>query len=247
MTELWDYLSTDLGLPVTRAVDEDGVPVAGPFAVAQALAAQLGGRTEGREIDLRVGELAFRGGLDFSRAAFTYGGSGLVFFLAAVVIMFVFQYQSLTSELHEVEARVVEEVASAFPDLEPEDISSGSMAVAVMQDGMFEAQKVAAAIGDDSGVPPTIDMLYQLSNSFPPAGQVTVDVDKLTLAPNAIDIDAETTDFGSVAQIEASLKRVPAFAAAAKGNENKNSKGKITFTIGIDRGEADEDELEEEG
>jgi hypothetical protein len=237
MSSLWDYLSQDLGMPVSRPVDEEGVPVPADQAVTYALAAQLAGITADEETDLRVGELVFRGGLDVSRAILVYGGAGLGFFVVAVFVMFVVQYQSLSSELSAVAEAVQAELVAIDPLLAEEELGAGAFAVSTMQAIMFDAEREAQLVGDSSGVPPTIDTVFNLSNAFPPHSQVVVDLDSVTISPAAIILKGETDDFGKVARIEDSLRRRPEFSTATKSNESKDSKGNVDFTISIDLGD----------
>lgn len=241
---LWDYLAADLGLPVERAVGPDGDLVDGPHAVSHALAAQMAGWTDGNETDLRVAELAYTGGIDISKAALLYGGSGMAFFMAAVLVMFVVQYRNLTVELADVDERIVTHVIEAFPELSTDDVSSGNMAVALMREGLIDAQRQSALLGDSSEIPPTVDTLYQLHTSVPAANTTIIDITQLQISENLIVMKAETDGFNSVARIEESLQRNPNFTTAAKGNESKTSKGTVAFTITVDRG--DENELVEE-
>jgi len=243
---LWDYLSADLGLPVSHASDPDGQAVDPPFAVSHALAAQMAGWTPGHETDLRVAELAYKGGVDFSKAALLYGGSGLAFFMAAVMVMFVVQYRGLSVELDEVDERIVDNVLEAFPELTSDDVSSGNMAVALLREGLMDAQRQVALLGDASGIPPTVDTLYQLHTSVPPASASVIDITSLQISENLIVMKAETDGFNSVARVEESLKRNPNFTTATKSNESKTSKGKVAFTITVDRG-VDDELIGEEG
>ena len=57
---------------------------------------------------------------------------------------------------------------------------------------------------------------------------------------------AETDAFNSVAMIEEGMRRNSNFATATKSNESKTSKGKVAFTITVERG-VDEDDEELDG
>ncbi len=246
--ELWDYIAQDLGVPVKRAFDPTGESVPSAFAVSQALA-HIATGAHATAVDLRVGDLAFRGGTDLLRSALTYGLAGGVFFALAAVVMFAFQYRSLSVEQTTTEAMVQQLVLDTFPTVTAADIDSGSKAVALMAANTEEAVLQAERLGQGAGgVPPTVDIIYQLTEAFPKPEEVQVQLNDLVVTTSNISFNAETDGgFAASSAVEEALKATEMFSAAKKGTESKSG-AKIKFPITIPLGEAAEDvDASEEG
>lgn len=232
-------LSADLGVPVRQAVDPSGDAASGVYALSAALAwASVPGVTSA--IDLRIGDLQFRGGTNLVRAALTYGVAGALFFTLAATAMFGWQYYSLSTEQAEAEQAVFDIVRKAM-DGQPgvANIETLSAASALMAGATEDASQLAAVVGNGDGVPYTIDTLYQLTNAFPPHPEVKVELENLTITRETIAFDAETDNFNSSAQVELKLQSSDRFRTATKGQEQRLSNGRVRFPITITLGDAD--------
>jgi hypothetical protein len=245
--ELWDYLSADLGVPIRKATDPRGDSAPGPFAVTQALA--LASVAGSAPIDLRVGDLTYRGRTDLLRAALGYGVAGAAFFSIAALVMFAIQFRGLAVEQSVTEAAVREIVTRSFPDVPAATLDTMGKADAVMAQFTQDAVQRASVLGSGTGsVPPTIDALYQLTKAFPPHSEVVVELSDLTITPEvegkggSITFNAETDQFASSAKVEEKLKANPRFAAATKGQEVKTATGRIRFPMTIPLGEQPSDD-----
>lgn len=234
--ELWDYLRADLGVPIVPVSDPRGGPRSpGPFAVCDALGVAWSGGSP--PIDLRIGDLAYRGRVDLLRAALGYGVSGALFFSAAALLMFAWQFYSLSVEQTETEAAVREVVSRSFPEAPASALDSMSKAEGLMAQFTEDAVQRANVVSEAGGVPPTIDALYALTKAFPPHPDVTVELSDLTITPTAISFNAETDTFESSAKVEQYLKQNPKFKAAAKGQDVKLT-NHVRFPMSIPLGEA---------
>lgn len=227
---LADYLGRDLGLPVERVVDRDGAEVPGEHAAALGLARLLA--EGGRAIDLRVGPLAYKGGVNVLRAVVTYGAAGVAFFLLASLVVFAVQFKGLMDQQNEVDARIRSIVLGAFPDTNAELLANSGDAALLMQGLVENEERRADKIAGSSRVPPTIDLLYKLTTAFPPHPQVTVDVGDLTIRRGAITFTAETDGYESAAAVESALQAVPEFEAATKGEERRRGTN-VEFSMTI--------------
>ena len=231
--ELWDYIAEDLGVTVRRLQDPDGEKVPGTFALCHALAMQAA-RKSGRVTDLRVGELAFRGRGDLMRASITYGAAGLAFFAVAAIVMFAVQYRSLSAELDATQEAIRDLVVATLPDVPPGMVTDGVIAVQLMRDSTEEAVMRAEVLGDRAGgVPPTVDLLYQLHEAFPPPDEVTVTVSDLTITPSTVTFNAQTDGYAASAKVEESLQANERFRTASKGQEQRLANGTVKFPITI--------------
>lgn len=231
------YLAEDLGLPVHRLVDEGGEAVRPAFAVSHALAlSRLGARDQ--LVQLRRGELAFRGGVDVMRAVLTYGGAALAFFLVATLALFVVQYRSLSAEQARLERRIQETVTETFPDVPAGSVRDSTTAMAIMSERTIEALEKSEFLAPASGRPPTVDLLYDLTKCFPPHPTVTVEVEDLTITPGTTtSFTAETDGYASAAAVEEALQKCPRFAQATKSGDRK-VRDRVSFTVTIPLDEA---------
>lgn len=240
--ELRGYLAQDLGLPVDRVEDPDGEKVPGPFAASHALARSLAGLAAVRPIDLRVGDLAFRGGVNVLRAVLTYGGAGAAFFAIAAVVIFTVQYISLLREASDVNARVVSVVTDTFPDVDPATIAQPSDGLLVMARRTAETVKRSEALPPATpGKPPTVDTLYALVGVLPPHEQVPVELVNLDLLPELIMFEGETSGFAQSAQIEEALKASDRFQSGNKDSESRTTDNKVKFKFSIPLGKSGEE------
>ena len=98
------------------------------------------------------------------------------------------------------------------------------------------AVQQAEILGGVDGKPPTIDVLFDLTKAFPPAEEVTVNVSKVYITPTNMTVDAETGGYTEAAAVEASIKKLPRFAEATKG-EDTRKRDKVQFSISIPLGE----------
>lgn len=238
LPELSGYLRQDLGVDVFPAVDVDGVPVKPSFAVSRALARRVTGDAPGMATELRRGEFAYRGGMDNARSVLVYGATLEAAFLLAMLAAFIYQYVQITNEQAEVDDRIVAEVANAAPEA-----ASGlqaSMAVTLLADLLYDAQTEADFLGSDADAPPTVDVLYRISQAFPPHPDVRVDVDILEVNPAAILIQGKTEGFAQVDLIGQSLTESGQFAGVEATARDRDTKGKLSFTVNINRQNIDD-------
>lgn len=240
--ELSERLAEDLGVPVHPVADPDGEVVPLGFHLSHALAMQAADQARSPAIDLRVGDLEFRGGTDLLRAALMYGTLSLGIFAMAAMVMFAIQYRSLVVDQRETEARIHDLIAQTFPEVPAGTVKSIEGAAALarqMRDDAVHRARILSRGG--GGVPPTIDTLAALTQAFPPHPATRVEVERLTITPAQISFDAETDGYASSAKVETQLQSHPRFQRATKGQETKLANGRVKFPITIPIGDADEE------
>lgn len=239
LPDLRRWLEEDLGLPVRAPTTLDGSLVPDAFAVARAAASTLGSGAS-PVLDLRVDDLAYKGGFDNLRLVLGYGAAFLAFFLVAAVVSFGVQLYRLGEEQAAVEARVRDEVA-AFAGEVSEELPSGEV-VSLLADLVVEAQTEAEFLGSTDEAPPTVELLYQLTKNFPPHPDVKVQVDLVDISPRAVRVEGTTESFAQVDRIGESLTASRAFASVEASPGNKDGSGRLAFTVDLAReGEEDED------
>ena len=241
--ELCEYFQRDLGVEVGFLVEESTEEIS-DFQMTKRQADLLMEQREDEVVDLRVGELAYRGGTDLLRAMMTYGAAGVAFFLVTISVMSFVQWTSLDAEQEGLEERVRSQVASVLTDVPPGAITDAEMARELMSLEMQEAIQRAQGLTQQlGGVPPTVDLLYEVHQAFPPAEEVEVTVSEFTITSTMVTFNAETDGYASSSAVEESLKKHPLFASASKGTETRLSNGRVKFPITIALG-VDQDEIE---
>lgn len=230
--ELWDYVAQDLGVPVKPARDPMGEGTPPAFALAQALA---GSALEPgvRAIDLRVGKLAYRGGGDWLRQGLGYGSILVVTFVVCAIPLTGWRWLDMHLEQNKAEAMVQEMMTETLPEVrfDPDNMRKNA---ALMRAGADDMVQRAEALGDAGGVPPTIQLVYDLTAAFPDPNEVQVEVKDLTVTRESVSFNAETAGYAGSAAVEEKLKATPRFANAVKGTETKQSNGQVRFPITID-------------
>ncbi|HMV66953.1 MAG TPA: rod shape-determining protein [Myxococcota bacterium] len=242
LPDLRRWLAEDLGLPV-RAPTFEGLPGVGPeHALAQALAADLAAPGDQGRLDLRVGELAYKGGLTAPGTLLRYGGAFLGSFLAAVLTIFVLQYRQLTAEQDMVEERLREVVMAAGTEL-PEDVDT-TKAVTMLAEVVGQLEEESKFVGDAGGPPPMVNELFKISKAFPPHPDVKVNIDRMEVTPGAILLNGVTEGYAQVDRIADSLTNSGFYNRVEKSTGNRDNKGNLQFTVNIDR-TSDDDEPED--
>lgn len=233
MVALWEYLEQDLGVPVRAAQPPKGDRTPPEFAVAWALASATAATTR-LPVDLRVGALAFKGKADILKSLMGYGFVGAVLFAFAVTVVTAFQYRSLVVEQREAEAAVREIVKSSFPETPDSLLGTMDQARAIMAGNTEDAVQRAEVLGQDRGIPPTIQALYDLTTSFPPHPDTVVEVSELTVTRTSIEFTAEAPGgYAASSAVEAKLKQNPKYKNLEKGQEQKLATGAVRFPISI--------------
>lgn len=217
-----EHLAAQLGVSVTAR--------GGEGAAAEAMLGQLAG---GSELTcLRQGSLSWRGGGALMRYALPLGGAAFVMFFLASLVGWGWTSFSLSRDLRETQDAARAIVTETFPDVPESSVGTLSQVKAIMKERTDEMSERARVLASGKAEPPNVDLLYTLTQSFPPASAVTVDVSELTLATGAITLDAETNGFSDVATIEEAVRANPRFAQAAS-KDPKKVKERIRFSLNI--------------
>lgn len=247
IAELRTWLEQDLGVRVVLAEATDGAGAKPGEAAVRSLGVAMAGDPI-RRLDLRVGDLAYRSGLDATSAVFQYGGAFLGSFLVAVITVFGLQYQTLRTEHAAVDARIRETVETAMGEALPADVSSEG-ATTLLAEVVDEARQEVEFLGDANAVPPTVHELALLSKLVPEHDQVRLNVDDLEITAGAIRIQGVTEGFAQVDNIGEALEKSGRYGTIEATPGNRDNKGKLQFTVNIDRNVDGEDgeTVEEDG
>jgi Tfp pilus assembly PilM family ATPase len=240
-----DHFAEDLGIPVVPVSDPQGDVLSPEHALSEALAAVVTGKSQIKTFDLRIGDLAFRGGTDLLRLAMLYAAAATVFVMVSIVGFTGYQYWKLSSALASIDADIQTLLQANLPDADPAAYASRTQATGLLSEKLKDARTRASML-TATDVPPTVDKVYALSNAMPPSSEVVIDVSDLTITPDNISFTAETDGYSGSSAVEEALKKVEDFSQAAKGSEKK-SKEKVQFTMSIPLGKPDAKETDNGG
>lgn len=235
---LLDLLRENLGVivrPVLAMDEEEDPRKVGALALALGRRSVEGARE--RELDLRQGAFAFKGDLTAYTSYAAYGAAGLLGLAVLAVFYWGWQTWQIAGERREIEERIAAIVLETWPDAaDPSRLADTSTAMAIaVERAAAEAAQVEALSGAVSDVPPTLDLLRELSDAMPPPGDARVDVTELSILDSSITLKIDTDGFESATRIENSLKERPNFAAA-QGGDSKKVGEIVRFTVTIPLG-----------
>ncbi len=232
------YLSAMLGVPARAVV----VPGGHPPSFALAAAAARAGAGEVKIADLRIGEFVHQGAAQRLWTLVTWGGGALALGVVAAVVLFAVQLSDAYGRVDELDQQIKDTVTQTFPDVPAVNVTSPSQALAIMQERTTETSRRVEALGSTvGGLPPTLELLKQISAGVPAPTEARIDVRELTISSDSIVMKAETDSYETAAKIEESLKRQSGFSGAKKGEEKKVGEV-LQFTMTIPLGEAEAEE-----
>lgn len=218
-----------VGVPTRPAVMPGGY---GPeCALVLGLARVAAGET--KATDLRIGAFAYHGHADMLWNFFAASSLGSAVALIAAVALLTVQYTDSQGRLAELDGKIRDVVTTTFPDVSADKLTTPSMAMGIMQEKVAATAARVEALGSTvSGVPPTLDLLRQISEHMPGPSNARIDVRELNIGEGAITLKAETDSYEMAAQIEESLKQEPRFKDAKKADEKKVGEA-LSFSLTI--------------
>ena len=218
-----------VGVPTRPAVMPGGY---GPeCALVLGLARVAAGET--KATDLRLGDFAYHGHADMLWTFFAASSVGSLDALIAAVALLTLQYTDSQGRLTELDGKIRDVVTSTFPDVAADKLTTPSMAMGIMQEKVAATAARVDALGSTvSGVPPTLDLLRQISEHVPGPSNARIDVRELNIGEGAVTMKAETDSYEMAAQIEESLKQEPRFKDAKKADEKKVGEA-LSFSLTI--------------
>lgn len=237
-------LSEELGVSIqTPALPNNSPP---EYALAIALGAKAAGETHGREFDLRMGDFAYKGNL---QGAFRLLQAAAVLSLLALIGCtgwYFIQSSAKNKELIAKQEEFNTEIRKMLPDISNSALKTPSTAISLIQGDLTSSNQKLDKLGSiTSDIPPTLNILKEISEGVPPHKTARIDVKEMTISKTSINIKAETDGFQTATEIEKSLKQKPMFKQARKADE-KSLRNGISFSIIIPL-KIEEETEEEEG
>lgn len=236
-------LQEELGVSILTPLLPNG---ASPeYALAVALGAKAAGDTQGREFDLRMGDLAYKGNL---QGAFRLVQAAAILSFLALIGCTGWYFTQSAAKDNAYLAKQEEfnaEIRKIIPDISDSTLKTPSTAISLIQGELAESNQKLEKLGSiTSDVPPTLNILKEISEGVPPHKTARIDVKEMTISKTSINIKAETDGFQTATEIEKSLKQKPLFKQARKADE-KSLRNGISFSIIIPLVIEEESEEEE--
>jgi Tfp pilus assembly PilM family ATPase len=230
------YLSEQLGIPAWRLSSDDCIALAGPKlgAESQQLPIDSAAMTIGMAydaaggrpmFDLRSGSLAVKMDLSFLRAKAVPLG-------AAVLAIAAFAAGSAWADLYRL--RKAEKTLNARLVTESADAFNGKSKSA---DEILLAQAGKTNNSTASPLPKTsaYDLLLEISSKVPPKDKITLDIDKLDITDQKVEMSGTVKTPEEIDLLQSSLKDVKCFkdkdiTRGPMENEGELKKFKLTIT-----------------
>ncbi len=238
---LVELLRETLGVivrPVLGEDEEQDPRKTGALALALGRRAVQGARE--RELDLRQGEFAWKGDITAYAGYALYGALAVAALVLLGVGLWGWQSLSISREKTRVEAQIGDTVLQTWPDAAtPERLADPSTALAIAAEkAAAEQAQVEALSGVISDVPPTLNMIREISDGVPAPAEAKVDVTELTITDESVILKIDTDGFEAATEIENSLKMRPLFSSA-QGGDSKKVGDIVRFTVTIPLGPAE--------
>lgn len=201
-----------------------------PQALALALKGVAGG---GPDINLRRGELAFKGDVE------QFGGSmrkigviaGLVVFLA--LASFTTKYYAVKKQADKLGDDVVTLVHQAFPQTPGRAVKSPKAAIAFIKSKEAEVADKLGQLTGVVGISP-LDVLKEISSSLPSRDEFKIEVTDINIAGDRVTLSGIVDDFKGVDRVKQSLEKSPLFGNVSSGNVSKGVKGEVKFKLSLE-------------
>ncbi|MEW5725253.1 MAG: type II secretion system protein GspL [Thermodesulfobacteriota bacterium] len=226
---LADFLTGRLGLPAASATDrfpgDPRPPALSPDFVLPLGLAQLG-LTEGRQPNLRQGDLAPRRILARHRRALTLLAAGLALALVFSGGDFFYRYRVQVRKYQAIKSEITRVFREAVPG-----VTAVVDPVAQMKQEIEKARASAAGLDRGGRV---LDLLLEVSRVA--GAHASLRVTDLTLSPERLEITGEGGSFELADQLKTELGRLPFFSEAVLGGARMDPNTKVlNFKISLKR------------
>lgn len=187
------------------------------------------------DINFRRGEFVYKGDVKQIGGGLRRAGLAVAFVIALSILYFGVRYYSLSKRISELNKEVANLVLQAIPDLNQKKISTISSALQTVKSRKTEVSerlaKLSSALGTSG-----LDVLKDISSTFPPRGEVVVDIEDFNFSQGRIKLSGRTTSFEAVDKIKLAMEKNPKFKNVATGNVRKGVKEEIKFDITMELG-----------
>ena len=201
------------------------------YALAIALGAKASGDTHGREFDLRMGTLAYKGNLQATLRLVQVAALLSLLALIGTTGWYFTQSVAKAKTYTERQEYFNDEVRKIIPDVGDSVLRTPSTAISLIQEQLALSNQKLDKLGSiTSSVPPTLNILKEISEGVPPHKTARIDIKEMTISKTAINIKAETDGFQTATVIEQALQQKPMFKQAKKADE-KSLRNGISFSI----------------
>lgn len=201
-----------------------------PQALALALRGTAGG---GPDLNLRLGEFAFKGDVEQLGGSVRHVGIviGLVIFLA--LINFTAKYYSIKQQIDKMRGDIVTLVRQAIPGTPARAVATPKAATALIKSKEAEIAERMSQMKTVTGVSP-LDVLREISSVLPPRNEFKAEVSEINIAADRVTLSGVVSDFKAVDTFKLALEKSQFFTNIATGDVGKGVKGDVKFKLSMD-------------
>ncbi len=187
------------------------------------------------DINFRRGEFAFKGDVKEIGGGIRRVGIALGVIIILPICYFGMRYFSLSSRLSDLNKEISTVVLQSIPDINAKRIGTAQGSLNAVKDRKKDVAdrlaKLNVALSSSS-----LDVLKEVSMSFPSREDVKVDIEDFNYAGGKLKLSGRTTSFEAVDKIKAALEKDAKFKNVTTGNVRKGVKEEIKFDISMDVG-----------
>ena len=202
-----------------------------PQALALALKGTAGVGTPA--IDLRQGDLAYKGDVEELGGSMRHAFVGLLIVIGLALASFVVSYSTLHHKLNNIENDVREVVHQSIPDAPTQALSTPRTVLGFLKGKEGELTEKKKQLNILFAASP-LDLFKEISERLPNRQEVALDMESLSIATDRISLSGSTTSFEAVDRIKQSLEKSELFKNVSTGNVRKGVKGEVKFDVAID-------------
>lgn len=201
-----------------------------PQALSLALRGTAGG---GPDLNLRLGEFAFKGDVEQLGGSVRHAGIvlGLVVFLA--LINFTAKYYSVKRQIDKMRGDIVTLVRQAIPGTPARAVATPKAAASLIKSKETEVIERVTQLKNVMGASP-LGVLKEISSILPPRNEFKTEVSEINISTERITLSGVVNDFKAVDTFKLALEKYPFFTNIVTGDVGKGVKGEVKFKLSMD-------------
>ncbi|MBI4126536.1 MAG: hypothetical protein HY465_03500, partial [Deltaproteobacteria bacterium] len=184
-------------------------------------------------IDLRQGELAYKGDVEELGGSMRHAAYALAVIVGLALTAFVLKYYSLSGKLTKLESDIREVIQQSIPDAPEQAIGSSRNAMAFLKSKQAELGEKRKQL-DILFAPSPLALFKELSEQLPPRTEVKLDAESFSVTPDRLVMAGTTDSFEAVDRIKQALEKSSLFKSVSTGNVRKGTKGEVKFDLAIE-------------
>ena len=185
-------------------------------------------------VNLRVGEYAFKGDVQKLGGTLKHAGVVLGFVLAMGLTFFSVKYYVLSKRISALNQLVTGMVQQVVTTVAPKQLSSPAAALKILQSEESRMQERVNKLSDVRGIP-ALEIIKDISEKVPNRKDIQLDVEDLNFKGEKMSMAGRVDSFIAVDKIKAALESSKYLKKVTPGNVGKGIKeGEVKFEMTMD-------------